>query len=166
MSAMAIADVPRSNVVGAEKVLILDFGSQYAQLIARRVREHNVYSEIVRHNITAERIREINPRGIILSGGPASVYETGAPKCDPEIFRLGNEFRIRDLRSTTRRVELVVGFHRDARRRAGDLPRRRDRRRLGHRVGVQRAAGGRWAVAAGGFRPPGDQRLKLALHSS
>ncbi len=72
-----------------EKVLVLDFGSQYAQLIARRVRQQDVYCEIVRHNITAARIRELNPMGLILSGGPASVYETGAPKCDPEIFRLG-----------------------------------------------------------------------------
>ncbi len=72
-----------------EKVLILDFGSQYAQLIARRVRQQHVYCEIVRHNITAARIRELAPMGIILSGGPASVYEAGAPKCDPEIFRLG-----------------------------------------------------------------------------
>ncbi|MEN6558795.1 MAG: glutamine-hydrolyzing GMP synthase [Thermoguttaceae bacterium] len=72
-----------------EKVLVLDFGSQYAQLIARRVRQQNVYCEIVRHNITAQRIRELAPKGIILSGGPASVYEAGAPKCDPEIFQLG-----------------------------------------------------------------------------
>jgi GMP synthase (glutamine-hydrolysing) len=72
-----------------EKVLILDFGSQYAQLIARRVRQQHVYCEIVRHDITAARIRELAPMGIILSGGPASVYEPGAPKCDPEIFRLG-----------------------------------------------------------------------------
>ena len=72
-----------------EKVLVLDFGSQYAQLIARRVRQQHVYCEIVRHDITAERIRELAPKGIILSGGPASVYEPGAPKCDPEIFRLG-----------------------------------------------------------------------------
>lgn len=72
-----------------EKVLVLDFGSQYAQLIARRVRQQDVYCEIVRHNITAARIRELAPMGIILSGGPASVYETGAPQCDPEIFRLG-----------------------------------------------------------------------------
>ena len=68
---------------------MLDFGSQYAQLIARRVREQHVYCEIVRHDITAERIRELAPSGIILSGGPASVYEAGAPKCDPEIFQLG-----------------------------------------------------------------------------
>ncbi len=72
-----------------EKVLVLDFGSQYAQLIARRVRQQHVYCEIVRHDITAGRIRELAPQGIILSGGPASVYEPDAPKCDPEIFRLG-----------------------------------------------------------------------------
>lgn len=72
-----------------ERVLVLDFGSQYAQLIARRVRQENVYCEIVRHNITAQRIRELAPKGIILSGGPSSVYESGAPKCDPEIFSLG-----------------------------------------------------------------------------
>jgi GMP synthase (glutamine-hydrolysing) len=64
----------RAGLVADEKVLILDFGSQYAQLIARRVREQHVYCEIVRHNVTAARIREIAPRGIILSGGPSSVY--------------------------------------------------------------------------------------------
>ncbi|MFM8379613.1 MAG: glutamine-hydrolyzing GMP synthase [Planctomycetia bacterium] len=73
----------------SERVLVLDFGSQYAQLIARRVREQHVYCEIVRHDITAERIRALAPRGIILSGGPASVYEAGAPQCDPAIFALG-----------------------------------------------------------------------------
>ena len=73
----------------SEKVLVLDFGSQYAQLIARRVREQNVYCEIVRHDISAERLREIGPMGLILSGGPSSVYEAGAPKCDPGIFELG-----------------------------------------------------------------------------
>jgi GMP synthase (glutamine-hydrolysing) len=72
-----------------EKILVLDFGAQYAQLIARRVREQNVYCEIVRHDITPERIREIAPQGLILSGGPASVYEPGAPHCDPSIFQLG-----------------------------------------------------------------------------
>ena len=66
---------------------MLDFGSQYAQLIARRVREQNVYCEIVRHDITAARVRELAPKGIILSGGPASVYADGAPQCDPAIFR-------------------------------------------------------------------------------
>ncbi len=72
-----------------EKILVLDFGSQYAQLIARRVREQNVYCEIVRHNLSAEAIRAKKPMGIILSGGPASVYEEGAPKCDQAIFELG-----------------------------------------------------------------------------
>ncbi len=72
-----------------EKVLVLDFGSQYAQLIARRVRQQQVYCEIVRHDIRAQRIRELAPKGVILSGGPASVYETHAPNCDPDIFRLG-----------------------------------------------------------------------------
>ena len=73
----------------AERVLVLDFGSQYAQLIARRVREQHVYCEIVRHDVTADRIRALNPKGIILSGGPSSVYEAGAPRCDPAIFALG-----------------------------------------------------------------------------
>jgi GMP synthase (glutamine-hydrolysing) len=85
----AAAAPERAGLVADERVLILDFGSQYAQLIARRVREQHVYCEIVRHNVTAERIRELAPRGIILSGGPSSVYEAGAPKCDPAIFQLG-----------------------------------------------------------------------------
>ena len=75
--------------LATEKVLVLDFGSQFAQLIARRVREQNVYCEIVRYNITPDRVREIAPRGLILSGGPASVYEAGAPHCDPALFQLG-----------------------------------------------------------------------------
>lgn len=72
-----------------EKILVLDFGSQYAQLIARRVREQEVYCEIVRHDITAGRIRELAPKGLILSGGPSSVYAEGAPKIDRGIFDLG-----------------------------------------------------------------------------
>jgi GMP synthase (glutamine-hydrolysing) len=72
-----------------ETVLILDFGSQYGQLIARRVREQQVFCQVVRHDLSAARIKELAPRGLILSGGPASVYEANAPKCDPEIFRLG-----------------------------------------------------------------------------
>jgi GMP synthase (glutamine-hydrolysing) len=75
--------------LAAERVLVLDFGSQYAQLIARRVREQHVYCEIVRHDITAARIRELAPKGIILSGGPSSVYAEGAPQCDPAIFDSG-----------------------------------------------------------------------------
>jgi GMP synthase (glutamine-hydrolysing) len=75
--------------IAAEKVLVLDFGSQYAQLIARRVREQNVYCEIVRHDISPQRVEQLAPKGLILSGGPASVYEVGAPHCDPDLFRLG-----------------------------------------------------------------------------
>jgi GMP synthase (glutamine-hydrolysing) len=75
--------------IASQRVLVLDFGSQYAQLIARRVRQQKVYCEIVRHDITAERIRQLAPRGLILSGGPSSVYESGAPRCDPAIFELG-----------------------------------------------------------------------------
>jgi len=72
-----------------ELVLIFDFGSQFGQLIARRVREQNVFCMVVRHDITPERVKELNPKGIILSGGPASVYEPNAPHCDPKIFDLG-----------------------------------------------------------------------------
>lgn len=71
-----------------ERILIFDFGSQYGQLIARRVRDHQVFCQIVRHDLSAERVRELQPRGIIFSGGPASVYEPGAPTCDPAIFDL------------------------------------------------------------------------------
>lgn len=72
-----------------ELILVLDFGSQTAQLIARRVRDQNVFCQLVRHDLSAERIRELNPKGLILSGGPASVYGDGAPTVDPEIFNLG-----------------------------------------------------------------------------
>ncbi len=89
MSTSATRTDSRSSRAADEKILILDFGSQYAQLIARRVREAQVYCEIVRHSITAERIAQLAPRGIILSGGPASVYASVAPKCDPAIFHLG-----------------------------------------------------------------------------
>jgi len=71
-----------------ERILILDFGSQYGQLIARRVRELNVFCQIVRHDISAERIAELKPRGLIFSGGPASVYAPNAPGCDPHLFDL------------------------------------------------------------------------------
>ncbi len=72
-----------------ETILIFDFGSQFAQLIARRVRELNVYCRIVRHDLSCERVKEIQPKGIIFSGGPASVYAKGAPHSDPEILKLG-----------------------------------------------------------------------------
>lgn len=70
-------------------VLVVDFGAQYAQLIARRVREAGVYSEIVPHTATAEEIAAKSPVGIILSGGPSSVYEPGAPSLDEGVFELG-----------------------------------------------------------------------------
>src|SRR5438094_5599831 len=71
------------------KILILDFGSQYTQVIARRIRECQVYSEIVRFDTPAAEIAALKPNGIILSGGPASVYDKGAPQIDAEIFSLG-----------------------------------------------------------------------------
>ena len=72
-----------------QNIVILDFGSQYSELIARRVRELKVYSEVLPHNISVEKLRLLCPQGIILSGGPASVYEKGSPDIDPEIFELG-----------------------------------------------------------------------------
>ncbi|MCR9119062.1 MAG: glutamine-hydrolyzing GMP synthase, partial [bacterium] len=83
------SQVDLSRSVADEKILVLDFGSQYAQLIARRVRDQKVYCEIVRHDISADAIRARAPKGLILSGGPSSVNEEGAPHCDPEIFELG-----------------------------------------------------------------------------
>jgi len=71
-----------------ELILILDFGGQYNQLIARRVRECNVYSEVVPYNISIDKIKEKNPKGIIFTGGPASVYGESSPKCSKEIFEL------------------------------------------------------------------------------
>jgi len=71
-----------------ERVVILDFGSQYVQLIARRVREQHVYSQIVRYDTPAAEIAALAPKGIILSGGPASVYEPNAPRCDPALWQL------------------------------------------------------------------------------
>ena len=70
-------------------IAILDFGSQYTQLIARRIRELNVYCEILRCDMPAEELAARKPAGIVLSGGPASVYEKDAPACDPALFQLG-----------------------------------------------------------------------------
>jgi GMP synthase (glutamine-hydrolysing) len=70
-------------------IAILDFGSQYSELIARRIRETKVYSEVLPYYTTVEQIMQLNPKGIILSGGPNSVYDEGAPTCDPAIFNLG-----------------------------------------------------------------------------
>ncbi|WDV46193.1 glutamine-hydrolyzing GMP synthase [Clostridiaceae bacterium M8S5] len=70
-------------------VLILDFGGQYSQLIARRVREANIYCEIIPYNYSLDKIKEKNPKAIILSGGPSNVFEENAPKCDEELFKMG-----------------------------------------------------------------------------
>ena len=72
-----------------EKIIVLDYGSQYNQLISRRIREIGVFSELKSHKITADEVRAIRPVGIILSGGPNSVYEEGSFDIDPEIFELG-----------------------------------------------------------------------------
>lgn len=80
---------PVEENLNCQVLVILDFGSQYSELIARRIRETEVYSEVLSYRTTVERIRQLNPRGIILSGGPNSVYDSRAPQCDPEIFHLG-----------------------------------------------------------------------------
>ncbi len=80
---------PREKMHPKELILILDFGSQYSQLIARRVRELGVYSELHPFHLTVEKVKSLNPAGIILSGGPASVYERNAPLPEPGIFDLG-----------------------------------------------------------------------------
>ena len=72
-----------------EKILILDFHGQYNQLIARRVRECNVYSEIVPYDIDVSKIKEISPKGLIFTGSPFSVYEENAPTISKEILELG-----------------------------------------------------------------------------
>ena len=83
--------IPRLEVPAemiGQVIPILDFGSQYAQLIARRVREAGVFSVLTRPDISLEELAALKPKGIILSGGPSSVYENNAPTCDPRIFEL------------------------------------------------------------------------------
>ena len=72
-----------------EMIIVMDFGGQYNQLIARRVRECNVYCEVYPHTLSLEKIREMNPKGIIFTGGPNSVYKEDSPRCPKEIFDLG-----------------------------------------------------------------------------
>ncbi|HKM58566.1 MAG TPA: hypothetical protein VJX28_07445, partial [Chthoniobacterales bacterium] len=79
----------RDESFRVSKVVILDFGSQYTQVIARRIRECRVYSEILPFSATPDQIRNTGARGIILSGGPASVIAENAPQIDPEVFELG-----------------------------------------------------------------------------
>lgn len=80
---------PLTDQINRQMIVILDFGSQYSELIARRIRETQVYSEVLSYRTTAEDLRQLNPKGIILSGGPNSVYDKGAPHGDPEIWNLG-----------------------------------------------------------------------------
>ncbi|RRG00321.1 MAG: glutamine-hydrolyzing GMP synthase, partial [Lactobacillus sp.] len=77
------------NLDAFDKILVLDFGSQYNQLITRRIRDFGIYSELLSHKLSAEEIKEMHPKGIIFSGGPNSVYAKDAFKVDPEIYKLG-----------------------------------------------------------------------------
>src|SRR3954463_11766242 len=86
---MRTRDLMDHSDPSARPVLVLDFGAQYVQLIARRARERHAFARIVRHDITPARVRELDPLALILSGGPSSVYEPGAPRCDPGLFDLG-----------------------------------------------------------------------------
>ena len=78
-----------STLNDVQKIIVLDYGSQYNQLIARRIREFGVFSELKSHKITADEVRAIDPIGIVLSGGPNSVYAEDAFGIDEEIFELG-----------------------------------------------------------------------------
>jgi GMP synthase (glutamine-hydrolysing) len=99
-----------------EIIIVVDFGSQYSHLIARRIREQNIYSKIVSHKITPEEIKQLNPKGIILSGGPSSVYVPNAPRCDEKIlfmdipilgicygFQLGSQILGAEIKSSENR---------------------------------------------------------------
>ncbi len=83
------AVTPAAETAGFDTVLVIDFGAQYGQLIARRVRELHVHSQLIAHDTPVEKLRALRPAGIILSGGPMSVYVEDAPRVDPELFRLG-----------------------------------------------------------------------------
>ena len=91
-SSQKSAVIEQAEITGSinrQMIAILDFGSQYSELIARRIRETQVYSEVLPYRTTAEQLKKLHPHGIILSGGPSSVYDEGAPTVDPEIWELG-----------------------------------------------------------------------------
>ena len=79
----------KKNISDFDEIIVLDFGSQYNQLITRRLRDFGIYSELLPHDISMDQIRKINPKGIIFSGGPNSIYDKNALKVDPAIFKLG-----------------------------------------------------------------------------
>ena len=84
-----VEELALEREVATDEVVVLDYGGQYSQLIARRVRELGVFSELLPHHVGVEEVRRRNPKGLILSGGPASVYAPGAPRLDPELLELG-----------------------------------------------------------------------------
>jgi GMP synthase (glutamine-hydrolysing) len=84
-----VEELALERAVAADEVVVLDYGGQYSQLIARRVRECGVFSELLPHHVGVEEVRRRRPKGLILSGGPASVYADGAPRLDPELLELG-----------------------------------------------------------------------------
>lgn len=88
-SPITTSSTAQHSDVERQMIAILDFGSQYSELIARRIRETQVYSEVLSYRTTAAQLKQLNPKGIILSGGPSSVYSDRAPKCDPQIWDLG-----------------------------------------------------------------------------
>jgi GMP synthase (glutamine-hydrolysing) len=90
-SVLSAAPTPDAGLGALDRqmIVILDFGSQYSELIARRIRETQVYSEVLSYRTTVEQLKQLNPAGIILSGGPSSVYDDRAPQCDPGIWQLG-----------------------------------------------------------------------------
>ncbi len=88
-SAVEVPEPPLETAATNDEVLVLDFGGQYSQLIARRVRECGVFSELLPHHVGAQEVRRRRPKGLILSGGPASVYGEGAPRLPPELLDLG-----------------------------------------------------------------------------
>src|ERR1700753_68118 len=86
---LADESAPLARPTDVDEVVVLDYGGQYSQLIARRVRECGVFSELLPHHVGVEEVRRRRPKGLILSGGPASVYAPGAPRLDPELLELG-----------------------------------------------------------------------------
>src|SRR6186713_679715 len=128
-------------LVSHQTILVLDFGSQYTQLIARRLRELSVYSEVVPFNTPLERLRERAPRGIILSGGPSSVSDAGAPRCDPALFEIGTP-----VLGICYGMQLMTDV-------LGGTVRRSGHREFGH--ALVRVLGEQAAVATAGLAAPG-----------